>query len=103
MVLNARNSEQMLPHIQRIRSIDEEVDELLRLVPGGETMDRMRKALAAYRDVRDGMLRAAEGGTLERERAHHLARVREAYGTVKQACIALAAQLSAGLSPTQAA
>jgi methyl-accepting chemotaxis protein len=81
----------MLPHIQRIQRIDEEVDALLQQTSGDSAIVQLRMALASYREVRNSMLKAAQGGTLEQERTRCLPLVRDAYTRVKQACTALAA------------
>ncbi len=101
MVLNAKTTAQMLPHIQRIHKIDEEVDALLRQTPGDSAITQLRTALISYREVRDSMLKAAQGGTLEQERARCLPLVRDAYIRVKNACAALATQVTGG--PQQSA
>jgi methyl-accepting chemotaxis protein len=100
MVVNARSTAQMLPHIQRIRMLDSEIDQLLGNAQSdsgavGESrrskLSRLRQALEAYRQIRDDLLSAAQSGRLEsmRERAAPL--VREAYQNVKEACGALVA------------
>lgn len=100
MVLNARTTSQMLPHIQRIHALDREIDQLLGEVQGAtKTVDEQRsgrvsgllQALGAYRRIRDDVLGAAQSGRLEHVRDRAVPLVREAYQNVKQACTALAA------------
>ncbi|MCY1490152.1 Methyl-accepting chemotaxis protein (MCP) signaling domain protein [compost metagenome] len=91
MVLNAKTAEQMLPHIQRIHRIDEEVDALLGQIPDDGVMAQAREALAGYRKIRDTLLQAARDGRLEQERTRCVPLVRAAYARVKEACTRLAA------------
>lgn len=100
MVLNARATAQMLPHIQRIHALDSEIDQLLGAAQATrETIDEqrrgqlsgLRQALDAYRRIRDDLLGAAQSGRLEQVRERAAPLVREAYRNVKQACAALAA------------
>lgn len=100
MVLNARATAQMLPHIQRIHALDSEIDQLLGAVqdaseavdePRREHLAGLRQALDAYRRIRDDLLGAAQSGRLEQVRERAAPLVREAYHNVKQACAALAA------------
>nr|WP_017123810.1 methyl-accepting chemotaxis protein [Pseudomonas gingeri] len=100
MVLNARATAQMLPHIQRIHALDGEIDQLLSQAQRDPSaLDevrkahafRLRQALDAYRRIRDDLLNAAHGGRLEQVRERAAPLVREAYRNVKEACVALAA------------
>ncbi|MDX1725517.1 MAG: methyl-accepting chemotaxis protein [Pseudomonas sp.] len=100
MVLNARATEQMLPHIQRIHALDREIDRLLgHAQSDADALDEVRKAhlsrlrhaLDAYRNIRDDLLSAAQGGRLEQVRERAAPLVREAYHHVKEACVALTA------------
>lgn len=95
MVLNSRDSRQMLPHIQRIRALDEEIDQLLiddgRVLTeaGGQQqpgqLSQLRHAIDGYRQARDALLDAAQSGQLESRRAQIAPAVREAYHHVKHA------------------
>nr|WP_172149310.1 methyl-accepting chemotaxis protein [Pseudomonas tumuqii] len=100
MVLNARATEQMLPHIQRIHALDREIDQLLGHAQSDAGaldevrkthLSRLRHALDAYRNIRDDLLSAAQGGRLEQVRERAAPLVREAYHHVKEACVALTA------------
>jgi methyl-accepting chemotaxis protein len=51
----------------------------------------VRKALDAYRHVRDELLEAAQSGRLEHALERGTPLVRQAYRVVKEACAALAA------------
>lgn len=95
MVLNSRDSGQMLPHVQRIRALDEEIDQLLiddgRVLTeaGGQQqpgqLSQLRHAINEYRQARDALLDAAQNGQLESRRAQIAPAVREAYHQVKHA------------------
>ncbi|WP_273525645.1 methyl-accepting chemotaxis protein [Pseudomonas sp.] len=94
MVINARNREQMLPHVQRIQRLDAEVDGLLAQLPASvrrEALAQLRQALLDYRAQRDPLLAAAQNGALEQQRERSVPLVRAAYASVKQACTALGA------------
>lgn len=86
MVLNSRSREQMLPHIQRIQTLDGEIDHLLREARHsmGVALDPLNEVTRAYRQVRDVLLDAARAGQLESLRAKVAPQVREAYHLVKQ-------------------
>lgn len=95
MVLNSRDSGQMLPHIQRIRALDDEIDQLLiddervltdaggQLLP--DQLSQVRHVIDVYRQARDALLDAAQSGQLENLRAQIAPAVREAYHQVKHA------------------
>lgn len=95
MVLNSRTTEQMLPHIQCIQVLDQEMDQQLNLVQqassvrsGGPEMaalSRLRHELDGYRQIRDVLLDAARKGRLEQVRGQVAPQVREAYQQVKDA------------------
>lgn len=100
MVLNARETAQMLAHIQRIHVLDREIDAwLAQAITECEPVDArrsdnllaVRKALDAYRHVRDELLEAAQSGRLEHALERGTPLVRQAYHVVKEACAALAA------------
>ena len=95
MVLNSLDSAQMLPHIQRIQALDNEIDQLLMddgraLAEAGQPLQsdhlsQLRSAINAYRASRDALLDAARNGQLESLRAQIAPAVREAYHQVKHA------------------
>lgn len=100
MVLNARATSQMLPHIERIRSLDTEIDHLLERAQlddgagGGARkahFTHLRDALNGYRVLRDELLNAAQGGKLKQIRERTTPLIRNAYLKVKEACVTLSA------------
>ncbi|MDF3134247.1 methyl-accepting chemotaxis protein [Pseudomonas extremaustralis] len=100
MVLNARETAQMVAHIQRIHALDQEIDTCLAQAISAcapvdarrsDSLSGVRKALDAYRHVRDELLEAAQSGRLEHALERGTPLVRQAYRVVKEACAALAA------------
>ncbi|WP_420876004.1 methyl-accepting chemotaxis protein [Pseudomonas extremaustralis] len=100
MVLNARETAQMVAHIQRIHALDQEIDTWLAQAISAcapvdarrsDSLSGVRKALDAYRHVRDELLEAAQSGRLEHALERGTPLVRQAYRVVKEACAALAA------------
>ncbi len=100
MVLNARATAQMLPHIERIHALDTEIDRWLGQAqlcgrPGDEQrradFSHLRGALDSYRVLRDELLDAARAGKLKQIREHVTPLIRNAYLKVKDACVTLSA------------
>ncbi|MBC9070892.1 chemotaxis protein [Thauera sp. CAU 1555] len=99
LVLNARESAQAIPHMERIAALDLEVDGHLDCVQASaevaQELRELRRALAEYRRARDELLGAVRGGTLESVRESGSARVRLAYRALKEAYAALASRAAA--------
>ena len=100
LVVSSRRPEQALTHLDRIRALDHEVDELVeRITRTGSTAQsehgrRLKAALNGYRQARNPLLQAAREGQLEQVRDRLTPKVRDAYKVIKDICGELARGLS---------
>ncbi len=102
MIMNARDADQVVPYVRRIRQIDGFIDLQLDRISntdfnGSEPQQRdrvvgvLRAAMKDYRAARDVILQLAERGELIRARELGAQQVRPAYQKVKTACEAVLA------------
>ena len=102
MIMNARDSGQVVPFVQRVRQIDGFIDIQMDRIGGANYMntdtllkDRLvstlRAAVKDYRSSRDVIFKLAERGELLKARELGAQQVRPAYQKVKQACEAILA------------
>jgi methyl-accepting chemotaxis protein len=102
MIMNVRDSGQVVPFVQRVRQIDGFIDIQMDRIGGANYMntdpllkDRLvstlRAAVKDYRSSRDVIFKLAERGELLKARELGAQQVRPAYQKVKQACEAILA------------
>ncbi|WP_374482641.1 methyl-accepting chemotaxis protein [Zoogloea sp.] len=105
LVVNSRNREQALPHVERIEALDGVVDAQLTQIDRAVQDEAGRRAVQAfkgrlqdYRRARSGMLERARAGDLAWIRTQGIERVRPAYRALKDAYGALVAGRTAGIA-----
>ena len=98
LVVNSRNREQVLPHVERIAALDRVLDaqlpEIARSAPDESAVRALqlfKDALGSYRQVRGRMLQKAQAGDLLWVRTTGIADVRPTFKALKDAYAALAA------------
>jgi methyl-accepting chemotaxis protein len=105
LVVNSRNREQALPHVERIEALDGVVDGQLAQIErsvqdaaGRQAVQGFKGCLQDYRRARSGMLERARAGDFAWIRTQGIERVRPAYRALKDAYGTLATGRTVGIA-----